>query len=301
MATVCSSGGRRQRLAAAAAGRLPRATDSAGPSPARIQRRRLSPARIRRRRPSLARPHTDPPVASGGEPNGGLGDGDGEDRRACSPPSCLRSSSRRWQRLAAAAGGRQQRATGSTGPSSAQIRRQRTSDGGDEQVPPRLFPLPISSPPSVCSFSSPILAPTISLAAAGTWRHRAAAHDSGGTRTAVKPGPNTAQHLNTALIAILLVSTYLPNSASIGSWCAPLRSNIYVFLRIWERAAKGAASAGERRNRPATGGKESSPQPPEVGAEGRWADKNERRLEVWDTVVEARVDGMLMSQSCCSN
>lgn len=31
-----------------------------------------------------------------------------------------------------------------------------------------------------------------------------------------------------ALIAILLVSTYLPNSASIGSWCAPLRSNICV-------------------------------------------------------------------------
>ncbi|BAT12911.1 Os11g0175800, partial [Oryza sativa Japonica Group] len=42
-------------------------------------------------------------------------------------------------------------------------------------------------------------------------------------------------------------------------------------------------AAGERRNRPATGGKESPPQPPEVGAEGRWADNNERRLEdpVW--------------------
>ncbi|XP_052140086.1 uncharacterized protein LOC127759912 [Oryza glaberrima] len=38
-------------------------------------------------------------------------------------------------------------------------------------------------------------------------------------------------------------------------------------------------AAGERRNRPATGGKESPPQPPEVRAEGRWADNNERRLE----------------------
>ncbi|BAT15606.1 Os12g0116200, partial [Oryza sativa Japonica Group] len=50
-------------------------------------------------------------------------------------------------------------------------------------------------------------------------------------------------------------------------------------FRIWERAAKGAASAGERRNRPATGGKESPPQPQQVGAEERWADNNERRLE----------------------